>query len=420
MQAKKFRQKTTLKVTCILSFVGIAATAGLNLPNAFADFSYPRTATTPPLPTPPPPHILTQADCAVCHGAASNIDRHHNLINKPPLFLGCINLAPGNFSTGCHTPDTAQPSGFKVDRDCSICHGNTAISHYNKHSFYIASWATQTGVMPGTAPLWTQITAFTPVNPAQKQYQECYKCHSYNAFGAQPNGVSPVVSRSNVNLTDQAMEFNPNNRSAHPVQVGLNSQTGSYAPKPLSVNQMTYPWTLNPGTQTMNCSDCHEAPLTPGSVGPQGSATKFLLKGPGVYWPYDRSGNLWKLGSSLSTDLFCKNCHPITGGSGEGGYRNNVHGEGDHRGTTCIGCHVTVSHGYRISRLIAYDTDPAPYTTLQDNGRNAQLLKGFRKASSPNNYGEGNCYSTVGACDEHNGFRGPYDPSATSSSTSSH
>ncbi|ABB31434.1 hypothetical protein GeomeDRAFT_0793 [Geobacter metallireducens RCH3] len=350
---------------------------------------------------------LTMADCRVCHASGNNVTRHHNLITTKGL--DCLD---------CHRlvlDPVTNTYVFAPFRDCTSCH--STLVHFDKHGLYIANWQTMSGVVPGTAPLWTQIMTFSLVNPAQNQYQVCYKCHSYNAFGPATTGVSPVVSHSNIKLTDQAMEFNPNNRSAHPIQVPLNSQTGSYAPKALRSNQMSLGWT-NVGTQTMVCSDCHAAPPT-GSTG----ATKYLLKGPRTYWPYNRNGQLWTLGdvrsnaNNWSTDLFCVNCHPIYSG---GSWENNVHGEGDHHdsmtiggtrfnGAPCVSCHVEIPHGYRISRLIGYDTDPAPYGTVQANGTKVQVLKGFRKASSPTNYGEGNCYSTVGACDEHNSRSMTYD-----------
>ncbi|MBT1076873.1 cytochrome C [Geobacter grbiciae] len=351
---------------------------------------------------------LTTADCRVCHASGNNVDRHHNLIITKGL--DCLN---------CHKQvldPVTNTYVFAPFRDCTSCHSTTV--HYDKHGLYIANWPTMSGVAPGTAPLWTQVMTFSLVNPAKYQYQVCYKCHSYNAFGAAPTGVSPVVSHSVINLTDQAMELNPYNRSAHPIQVSLNSQTGSYAPKALVSNQMSLGWT-NVGTQKMVCSDCHAAPAS-GSTG----ATRYLLKGPRTYWPYNRNGKLWTLSdvrnntNNWSTDLFCVNCHPMYSG---GSWKNNVHGDGDHLGSSytigglrlngipCVSCHVEVPHGYRLSRLIGYESDPAPYGTIQSNGTKAQVLKGFKKASSPFSYSEGNCYSTAGACGDHSSPKMTYD-----------
>ncbi|MRR35251.1 cytochrome C, partial [bacterium] len=358
---------------CFLLLAAVATIASITLETATA---------------PSPALALTMTDCRVCHASGDNVQRHHNLITTKGL--DCLD---------CHKlvlDPVSNTYVFAPFRDCTNCHSTSV--HYDKHGFYIANWQTQSGVAPGTAPLWTQIMTFSLKNPAMYQYQVCYKCHSYNAFGPAPTGVSSVVSRSGIKLTDQAMEFNPNNRSAHPIQVPLNSQTGSYAPKALQSNQMTLAWT-NVGARTMLCSDCHEAP-------PAGStaATKNLLKGPRTYWPYNRNGKLWTLSdlrnntNSWSTDLFCVNCHPIFSG---GTWKNNVHGDGDHLGSSytiggirhsgipCVSCHVEVPHGYRYIRLIGYDTAPVPYATLQSNGTKAQVLKGIRTASSTFNYSEG-------------------------------
>ncbi len=361
---------------------------------------------------------LTFNDCSKCHPSTNNVERHHNL-TLPPRQLSCYGDPSAQPVTGCHQQvldPVTNTYVFAPFRDCLNCHKTTV--HYDRHGSYLANWMMLTGVEPGTAPLWTQITTFSVVTPAAKQYQACYRCHSYNAFGAAPTGVSTIISMSGVPLTDQPMEFNPNNLSAHPVQVPLNNQTGSYAPKKLTIQQMTAQWS-NVGSQTMTCGACHAAPTTPGVT-----PTKYLLNGPRVYWPYDRNGKLWSLGdlrsstSNWSADLFCVNCHPIYSG---GNWKNNVHREGDHlesytvdgkrySGVPCVSCHSVVPHGNKRSRLIVYGygaTTPDPYPYIINT--NTALLKGFRKASTPFSYGEGNCWSSSGQCDEHSSRSMTYD-----------
>lgn len=273
---------------------------------------------------------------------------------------------------------------------CSNCHG--ASSHIQKHPDYMTNYGTYKGVAPnGTTAAMAQVASFTVVNPAQMQYQLCYKCHSSYTLGQLTNGVSGIVGPSGTNLTDQAMEYNVANKSAHPIQASLNGQTGSYAPKALLASQMTATWN-KVGTQVMLCSDCH----VPGSTG------KFMLIS-GTTWPTRPDGKLWGLndiGSSTSnwqSALLCAKCHPIKGS----GWYNNVHGEGDHSGVACVACHATVPHGLNRSRLIGYASDPAPYTYTDATGTKAQKLNGFRKASSPNSYSERNCYSTASQCGDH-------------------
>ena len=216
-------------------------------------------------------------------------------------------------------------------------------------------------------------------------------------------------------LTDQAMEFNPNNHSAHSVEVSLNNLTGSYAPKALDPAQMTSAWS-NTGNQTMYCSDCHgndEPTSSTVAQGPHGSNYKFMLTGQGKYWTYSVSGKLWTLNDVWSNknnwqnDLFCVNCHPIYSGSN---FFNTVHNKDDHynnsfyidgtsyQGIPCVSCHLVIPHGGKRSRLIGYgygaaNPDVPPYIINQYTSK----LKGFKKASSAWSYSQSNC-STGSGC----------------------
>lgn len=135
-----------------------------------------------------------------------------------------------------------------------------------------------TGVEPGSATKWTVPTTFTTLESSTYEYQICYKCHSYWAL-RDADGITTYTTASGATVTDQAMEFNPNNYSAHPVEVTLNNQAGSYAPKALASSQMSAPWTAV-GNQTMYCSDCHGADneASGDPKGPHGSNVKYMLK----------------------------------------------------------------------------------------------------------------------------------------------
>jgi hypothetical protein len=260
------------------------------------------------------------------------------------------------------------------------------------------------GVIPQSTPRWTQPTSFVAVNPALQENQICFKCHSYNAFGVAIDGVTTIVGPSGEYITDQAMEFNPENRSAHPVQVSLNNQTGSPIPKPLSQNQMTTDWN-SVGTQTMYCSDCHgNDQRTSATVpqGPHGSTAKFMLTGNATYWPTNASGNLWSLDdiknnlNNWQSDLFCVNCHTLYDGIN---FKNNVHDESNHQenDVKCITCHVTIPHGSRRSRLIGYEFDVPPYNYSGIGMYDKLVITGFEKATSPTSYMKANC-SMNGVC----------------------
>jgi hypothetical protein len=309
-----------------------------------------------------------------------------------------------------HTlPEEGQPGGTSFGPDnrhaeCADCHnphvtgpgGTVHTPPGNGISDVLRSvW----GVEPLWPSLWSQPNSFTELRPplypdgSDYEYQICLKCHSYYGLGSMTNPVSTIVGPSGTLITDQAWEFNPNNKSAHPVAVALDSQTGSLDPKTLASSQtMVLPWI--PGdNQVMYCSDCHgeeDAVLEP--AGPHGSSRKYMLKGTGEYWPTKSDGTLWRLNTTDagSADLFCNNCHVIYDGS----WRNNVHAESHHQqaaqGIYCVGCHVAVPHGSKRSRLIGYDTDPAPYNY---NG-NTILILGFLKASTPDGYGPQNCQTS--------------------------
>jgi nitrate/TMAO reductase-like tetraheme cytochrome c subunit len=230
---------------------------------------------------------------------------------------------------------------------------------------------------------------------ATREYEICFKCHTSFAFGTNPpTGGSGEVE------TDVAQEFNPANRSGHPIVATLNAYTGNVAPKALTAAQLSNGWQTNPGTQTMYCSDCHgDESASPAVEGPHGSAIRFILKGPYTRWPTRSDGVKIQLQHYLnglpaaSERVFCLNCHPLTDGN-EGWY-NEVHDRHSDRGTNseCVDCHILVPHGGKMSRLIG-DRDgtmPARYA-YQGNLNNMQI-RAYTKQSAFN-YSKNNCTAT--------------------------
>lgn len=270
------------------------------------------------------------------------------------------------------------------------------------------------GVMPSPSPSWSQPAGYSEMRPALQEYQICYRCHSGYALGTVPGGVSLITGPSGVPITDQAMEFNPANASAHPVQVASGMRSGSPAPRELSPRAMSAPWTLT-GAQTMYCGDCHgndEETSSTVPQGPHGSEKRFMLTGRGTYWPASAGGGLWTLfdlrhdRNNWQNDLFCANCHVLARG---GVFLNNVHEAPQHQGqrVTCVTCHVTVPHGSRRSRLIGYASDPAPYNYLGSGTLDRLVVTGFRKAAGPASYVKADC-STLTGC--HGSQPGPHEP----------
>ena len=185
--------------------------------------------------------------------------------------------------------------------------------------------------------------------------------------------------------TDVAQEFNPANRSGHPVVVGLSGYTGSTAPKALAAATMKAPWATNLGTQTMMCSDCHNTDAaSPAAQGPHGSAAQFMLRGTNpANWP-----NITLTNASTS---WCTNCHTLTLSN------NTAHNTGNHNNYQCWNCHVVIPHGSKMSRLIGYSgsgtTMPARYA--YNNTISNMKITGFKKPTSATGYSQdGSCQTS--------------------------
>ncbi|MDP3149585.1 MAG: cytochrome c3 family protein [Ignavibacteria bacterium] len=316
-----------------------------------------------------------------------------------------VNASPATNSPTESSADVSTPNRHAECGDCHNPHAAKSGLHTTKTNATSNVLSGVWGLEPTDVSNWMQPTSFTRIDPASKEYQICFKCHSYYGLGTTTTGVTTIIGPSGTNITDQAMEYNVNNFSAHPVKVGSSSQTGSYSPKNLLSSQMSTTWN-SVGSQTMYCSDCHgndQATSATVPQGPHGSNYKYMLTGTAKYWPANAAGYLWTVRdiknnlNNWQTNLFCVNCHPIYSG---GTWMNNVHAKGNHQGSTvyCITCHVVVPHGSKRSRLIGYQSDPAPYNY---NGTgNAKLLTiGFKKEVSPNNYSDNNCsFSSRGVC----------------------
>ena len=311
--------------------------------------------------------------------------------------------------------------------ECLDCHGPHAAGSkvHNPIGNLLASdsvlkgvWGVEPVIDPAALP-GQQIADFTelkaPAYPegATKEYQICFKCHSSYAFGTidpANQGVTDIIGPSGDHITDQALEFSPANRAAHPVVVETSAQIGALEPKGLASVQLKAPWRSNVGHQTMYCSDCHgtDAGGALDAQGPHGSNQKFMLKDPSggtkTYWPTRPDGVLWTLNdlrmdhNDWKNKLFCVACHPLLE---NGVFLNGVHQKGTHHtkdytlmgtpypGAPCVMCHAAVPHGTTASRLIAYSSDKAPY----NYGGNMAVITEFKKANR-NSYLKQDC-STI-------------------------
>ncbi|WP_457621613.1 cytochrome c3 family protein [Persephonella sp.] len=305
----------------------------------------------------------------------------------------------------CHNPHKARPGTHVATADSS---GWYPQSPTNAVSNVLAGVY---GVEPVWPQRWTQPSTYNTTAEAQKEYQICMKCHSGWALGSVTSDciTTYTSSQSNVPLTDQACEFNPLNRSAHPVvmstnamgtESGWNQANGRYAP-PLTNTQVLPPWDQNVGNQTMYCTDCHgtDNENLGDPRGPHGSTHQFMLKGPNTNWPTKPDGTLYTTGdvkAGTTQGLFCVNCHDLT--------QADVHmlsRPGPMYSIACVECHIAVPHGSPVSRLLGYRTMPEPYN-FNYNGVLQLKMDGFRwntimsadDAYAPACGGGGRCHNT--------------------------
>jgi len=236
------------------------------------------------------------------------------------------------------------------------------------------------------------------------EYKICFKCHTLYAWSG---GSIPTAASLGSAMTDQALEFNPNNLSSHPVVTANPSTLGTYVS----------PWTS--GGQTMYCSDCHTKSGGGTPKGPHGSTNSAIL-----IKPFTNSGQYGAMGGTsagqqYSGDL-CFDCHDanqylrssitssVTGGTGftQQTTNYNLHTQHQYReassaNTTttipnlrsykCVNCHVRVPHGYDKKAMIVYRGDGAPY---EAEGNNTGLVPSGTLLPSSGNYVISTCAST--------------------------
>ncbi len=110
----------------------------------------------------------------------------------------------------------------------------------------------------GTVPLYTYRGPADP-SPAL-EYEICFKCHSSWT-------TLPLTTPSGGTAKDKGLQFNPNNRSYHPVEAAGKNPN-------INANAFVNNWTA---TKTMYCTDCHTSDAA--SVrGPHGSLYSYILK----------------------------------------------------------------------------------------------------------------------------------------------
>lgn len=289
----------------------------------------------------------------------------------------------------CHEPHTVQGDTHETSVGIPRTATSNAVS-----GVLLGAW----GVEPNTDPDWLPPLGFSEVSPATKEYQICFKCHSYYALQA-ATGIANFTGPSGVLITDQAMEFSKANGAVHPVRMTLNDQTGSSFPRALESSRMKAPWNLNMGTQTMYCSDCH-GNNSSSPAGPHASTNQFMLEGSWT-WPFKPAGGkLWTLAdinnnlNSWSTKLLCAKCHTLNNyGMGHSHPHQKIGHSSGYKAVVgtllpysdydtsfaCVACHTPVPHGSSFGRLIGSDSLLEPYTITVAPGITFPVIRDFTK-----------------------------------------
>lgn len=323
--------------------------------------------------------------CFQCHGnapvAAKNLATAMAKTYRHPLETSTATIV--HDATEVRTSPT-NFSGARRHVDCADCHnshGATAglhVSGTNQVSSGVLAGVQ--GVEPssypavaplnGTYPMTSAAqTSYNVANPSAREYQICFKCHTSYAYGA-----TPPTAPSGGPETDVAAEFNPNNRSYHPV-VGAPHMR-------VPVSNLLAPWNTTSVSTRMYCSDCHGNDDTTAAAaqGAHGSNNRYMLRFANATW------------STTSPTLsaatgFCFNCHNAATIRNS----NRPHSVGSHQSRPCQACHSATPHGSFRPGLIALTTDPAPYNL------GASQVNSFTQASTPSGYSKSNC-STASGC----------------------
>lgn len=231
------------------------------------------------------------------------------------------------------------------------------------------------GVTPSWPSEWSDVVTYAETDDITYQYELCFKCHSYYAFGLsppeEPYGKYATWYGAESTLTDQAREFNPNNTSYHPVAAAGKNDFK------MVVDSVEYDYSSSlltgvTPTSTITCADCHsDSTPTSGAIkGPHGTDVWPILFG-----PYDET-----TGSSGTENHLCYKCHDpdVYGysastsnwqrtGFSNGTFTNKKNLHSRHinvRNLACIACHAGIPHGWYRRSLLVYGTgtpDPEPY-----------------------------------------------------------
>lgn len=226
--------------------------------------------------------------------------------------------------TGIHDPSESA-SVINTHVECIDCHNPHAANNL------VAYAPSVKGFNQGVLGISQNGTA---VNPAENEYEICYRCHAANP--ATPNSTARQIVQNNV-----SMQFAPGNPSFHSIaSVGVNTNVPSLI-APLTTSSRIY------------CSDCHGNDLASGPKGPHGSIYQNILK-----FQYVKASNTIE---SQSNYALCYSCHSRTSILGDNSFKEHQKHIVDEK-TSCNVCHDahgvsnTQGNSFNNSNLINFQS----------------------------------------------------------------
>ena len=211
--------------------------------------------------------LVEEATCDACHdGSVASLDLSVEFakMSAHPTFATTPSVhdaAESPIGPSWTLPEV--DPGAERHAECPDCH--------NAHAAF-AQTATAPDVSGALSGTWGINSLGTRVDPAQLEYQICYKCHADSANKPQLSGLPnpPYTQRQNAQFNTR-LEFDPANPSHHAVEApGQNGDVPSLIP-PFSTGSVIY------------CSDCHNNNAGPGAggggpAGPHGSTFDKILE----------------------------------------------------------------------------------------------------------------------------------------------
>ena len=321
-----------------------AAASGAHLPTAA-----PTTTKLDPNIDPHGPYTVTTDRCAMCHRAHTGSDL--SMITEPTqsqLCLTCHNGtgaaadvaaeyatapqndpstrsyyrhdAPAATAEVGHTLSTQDEFTGVENRHsvCTDCHNPHAARSTASTQVTLSSPWKPSGALAavsglrvingeaGVLPTYAFLDGKTPATSMTADYQLCMKCHSGNTTLLSNQGWTP--SRY---MLDKAVEFNPGNRSFHPVEAPGTNQSPAMQASLTDIYGTMRRWTLDTQS-TIRCTNCHTGgPAVASDVSVGGSLPVHVSANRGLLLANYQDRDLEPTGKAFAATDFalCFTCH---------------------------------------------------------------------------------------------------------------